>query len=140
MNFDAWVTLVVVGVLFISLLRNFAPPDFLFIAATVFLAAIGIISPEEAFAGFSNSGMLTVAFLFVVVAGLRETGVLDQVGHHVLGTATTERVVLARLAAVVVPMSAILNNTPIVAMFVPIVIDWCRRRCPSGFLSAPWCE
>ncbi len=136
MSFDAWVTLAVVGLLFLSLLKNVAQPDVLFLAATATLAAIGIITPEEAFAGFSNSGMLTIAFLFIVVAGLRETGVLDQVGHRVLGKATTEKGVLARLAFVIVPMSALLNNTPIVAMFVPIVMEWCRRNriAPSKLL------
>ncbi|MEZ6124500.1 MAG: SLC13 family permease [Planctomycetaceae bacterium] len=102
----------------------------------LFFALLGIISPKEAFAGFSNSGMLTVAVLFVIVAGLRETGVLDYAGHHVLGRAKSERSVLIRLAAVVLPLSAFLNNTPIVAMFVPVVIDWCRRNrtAPSRLL------
>lgn len=131
MNVDAWVTLVVVGGLFIALLKNIAPPDVLFLSATTLLAVIGMISPEEAFAGFSSSGMLTIAFLFVVVAGMRETGVLDSIGHHVLGQAKTEHGVLARLAAVVLPMSAFLNNTPIVAMFVSIVMDWSRRNLVS---------
>jgi di/tricarboxylate transporter len=136
MSADAWITAAIVGVLFVGLLRNLAPPDVLFVAATALLAALDIISPVEAFAGFSNSGMLTIAFLFVVVAGLRETGVLDHVGRHVLGRARSERGVLARLTAVIVPMSALLNNTPIVAMFVPIVIDWCRRQqiAPSKLL------
>jgi di/tricarboxylate transporter len=67
---------------------------------------------------------------------MRETGVLDYIGHHVLGNVRSERGALTRLAAVVVPMSAFLNNTPIVAMFVPIVMDWCRRHrvSPSKLL------
>jgi di/tricarboxylate transporter len=128
MSIEAWVTLAVVAGLFIGLLKDAAPTDVLFIGATTFLAAVRIISPEEAFAGFSNSGMLTVAFLFIVVAGLRETGVLDQVGHRVLGGVRSERGLIVRLSGVIVPLSALLNNTPIVAMFVPIVIDWSRRH------------
>lgn len=136
MGADAWITLAVVGALFVSLLRNWAPPDVLFLGASAGLAVLGVISPAEAFAGFSNAGMLTVAALFVVVAGLRETGVLDYVGHHVLGAARTERGALARMAAAVLPMSAFLNNTPIVAMFVPVAIDWGRRHqvSPSKLL------
>jgi di/tricarboxylate transporter len=136
MGMEAWITLGVVIFLFTALFKNLAPPDLLFVGATAFLSIIGIITPEEAFAGFSNSGMLTVAFLFVVVAGLRETGLLNFVGHHVLGRATTERGVLIRLAGVVVPMSAFLNNTPIVAMFVPVILDWSRRQAvaPSKLL------
>lgn len=136
MTIDAWITLAVVIALLFALIRDLAPPDLIFVAATSFLAVIGIITPTEAFAGFSNAGMLTVAFLFVIVAGLRETGVLDNVGRHVLGGATTERGAVLRLAGVVLPMSAFLNNTPIVAMFVPIVLDWCRRTkvSPSKLL------
>ena len=136
MSLQGWMTLGVVGLLLVALLRNLAPTDILFVAATSLFAATGIISAEEAFSGFSNSGVLTVAFLFVVVGGLRETGVLDQVGHHVLGNAKTQGNALLRLSTVVMPMSAFLNNTPIVAMFVPIVMDWCRRNqvAPSKLL------
>lgn len=136
MPMQAWITLGVVLLLFVALLKNLAPPDLLFLGATATLALLGIISTEDAFAGFSNSGMLTVAVLFVVAAGLRETGVLDFLGHHVLGRARTEKGVLARLAGVVLPMSAFLNNTPIVAMFMPIALDWSRRNqvSPSKLL------
>ncbi|MGF1582758.1 MAG: SLC13 family permease [Gemmataceae bacterium] len=136
MSTEAVVTMVVVGCLFAALVKNVAPPDILFLSATVLLAVLGIITPEEAFAGFSNPGVLTVAALFVVSAGLRETGVLDYIGHHVLGRAKSETSVLARLAGVVLPMSAFLNNTPIVAMFVPIVMDWSRQHqvSPSKLL------
>ncbi len=136
MSLEAWITLGVVGALFVALVKNLAPPDMLFLGATTLLAVLGIITPKQALVGFSNPGMLTVALLFVVVAGLRETGVLDYVGHHILGGARSEGSVLARLAGVVLPMSAFLNNTPIVAMFVPVVMDWSRRHqvSPSKLL------
>ncbi len=136
MSIDAWMTLVVVFGLLVALIINLAPPDLLFLGATALLAALGIITPTEAFVGFSNEGMLTVAGLFVVAAGLRDTGVLDFIGHHVLGRATTTTGALGRLAAVVLPMSALLNNTPIVAMFMPVVMDWGRRhrQSPSKLL------
>ncbi|MEX0704648.1 MAG: SLC13 family permease [Planctomycetales bacterium] len=132
----AWLTVGVVAVVLVALVRNLAPPDLVFVGATAVLALFGIITPEEAFSGFSNAGMLTVAMLFVVAAGLRETGVLDYVGHHVLGRARTRNGVLGRLAGVVVPMSAFLNNTPVVAMFMPMVIEWSRRNrvSPSKLL------
>jgi di/tricarboxylate transporter len=136
MGAEAWLTLVVVVILFAALVKNLAPPDLAFLSASALLALCGVITPDEAFAGFSNSGMLTVAVLFVVAAGLRETGILDFLGQQVLGGAKTTRGVLARLAALVIPMSAFLNNTPIVAMFVPVVIDWSRRHrvSPSKLL------
>jgi len=133
---DAWLTFGTVALLFVALTRNLAPPDLLFLGATALLAAAGVITPEQAFAGFSNHGVLTVAVLFVVAAGLRETGVLDYVGHRLLGRARSDRGALARLAGVVMPLSAFLNNTPIVALFVPVVLDWSRRNgvSPSRLL------
>ena len=136
MSADAWVTSATVVAIFVALVANLAPVDLLFIAGAAFLAAYGVITPAEAFAGFSNPGVLTVAVLFVVAAALRETGVLDHVGQRVLGRAGNTRGATSRLAAVVVPSSAFLNNTPIVAMFVPTVLDWCRRHrvLPSKLL------
>lgn len=136
MTFDAWFTVLVVLAIFVALLRNMAPPDLLFVVGTAVLALVGVISPREAFDGFSNSGMLTVAFLFVVAAGLRETGVLNYWGMRLLGGARDDKSVLKRLAAAVIPSSAFLNNTPIVAMLMPVVLDWCRHRqvSPSKLL------
>jgi di/tricarboxylate transporter len=131
-GFDAWLTLGVVISLLAVLLLNLVPPDVAFLAAALLLAATGVVSVEESLAGFANPGMLTVAFLFVVAAALRETGLLDAAGQRVLGKARTERAAMRRLAALVLPMSAFLNNTPIVAMFMPIVLDWSRRNGHSA--------
>lgn len=136
---DQWevvVTLGVVAMLLVTLIKEWAPTDLTFMSATAVLAGLKIISPSEAVSGFSNSGMLTVAMLFVVSAGLRETGVLDRLGYFVLGKAKTSQSALLRLAGAVIPLSAFLNNTPIVAMFMPIVIDWGRTRqvSPSKIL------
>ncbi len=133
---DAWLTLATVALLLAGLVRNWAPPDVLLVASVVVLALAGVITPAQAFAGFANPGMLTVAMLFIVAAALQDTGVLDAVSRGLLGKARSARGVLARLAAVVVPFSAFLNNTPVVAMFMPVVLDWCRRRrvSPSRLL------
>ncbi len=136
MDWQAWVTVAVVVCIFVALVRDWAAPDMLFIGAAAFFALVGIIDAEAAFDGFANSALITVAMLFAVASALRETGVLDSIGHYVLGKARTQRGALTRLSGVVLPMSAFLNNTPIVAMFVPIVLDWCRRNdiAPSKLL------
>jgi di/tricarboxylate transporter len=127
-SWHAALTLGVVAAIFAALVRNAAAPDFLFLGAAVVLVLTGVITAEQAFAGFANPGVLTVAFLFVVAAGLRETGLLDALGRTVLGSTKTERGLIARLAALVLPMSAFLNNTPVVAMFVPVLVSWSRKN------------
>ncbi len=84
MSVDAWVTSAIVAALFMGLFKDVASSDVMFVGATTLLAALGIISHEEAFAEFSDSGRLKVAVLFIAVAGLRETGMLTQVGHRVI--------------------------------------------------------
>ena len=135
MTMAAWITIAVTILLLIGLIRDL-PSDALFLGAVVLLAACGVITPSQAFGGFSNSGVLTVAALFVVAAGLRETGVMDYVADRLLGHVETERSALLHLAALLVPLSAFMNNTPVVALLVPVVISWCRRKriSPSRLL------
>jgi di/tricarboxylate transporter len=80
--------------------------------------------------------VVMIGALFAVSAGLRSTGALDWIGNQLLGKATSERGALIRLAATVVPTSAFVLNTPLVAMLAPVVVDWCRRRqiSPSRLL------
>ena len=136
MSWEAWFTLSVTALTFVALVKDWATPDVLFVLAAPVLSATGVITPAEATEGFSNTGMLTVAALFVVSAALRETGILEYVGQRVLGSVHTEQSAFRRLAALIVPLSAFLNNTPIVAMMMPMVIEWCRRRdvSPSKLL------
>lgn len=135
MTFDGWLTIVVTIGIFAAMLFN-APTDLLFVAAAVVFAIAGIITPQEALSGFSNGAVVTVGALFVIAAALRETGALDQLGQRLLGAVHTEQRALVRLSAVLMPISAFMNNTPIVAMFTPMVIDWCRRNrvSPSKLL------
>ena len=98
---------------------------FLGAAATLFLS--GVLDEKAALAGFSNSGMITVGVLYVVVAGLQQTGALQWVSQQVLGTPKTPSRALVRLMLPVMGASAFLNNTPVVAMFIPVVNDWCRK-------------
>ncbi|MFG0242805.1 MAG: SLC13 family permease [Phycisphaerales bacterium JB054] len=97
-----------------------------------------IVTPEQAFAGFSNTGLLTVAFLYIVATGLQETGAMGLLTHRFLGRPRTTLEAQARIALPVAGMSAVLNNTPIVAMFLPVIRDLSRRtRIPASQLFMP---
>jgi len=135
MNWEPYYCVAVLALVFAGLINNRAP-DALLLGALVLVSIAGIISPEEALVGFSNAGMLTVGALYVVAAALRETGALDVVGSWALGNAKSERGVLVRMAGSLPVMSAFLNNTPIVAMFIPIVSGWCKKHriAPSRLL------
>jgi di/tricarboxylate transporter len=134
-GWEAWYTLIVVAVTVYGLVRSY-PTDAVMLGGTVLVGLAGIISPAEMFSGFSNHGMLTVAALFVISAGLRETGALDQIGRMMLGRIRDERTALLALAPQVSILSAFLNNTAVVAMLVSVVGDWCRKNhiAPSRLL------
>ncbi len=135
MGWDAWLTIAVTATVLIALMCE-KPADLVFMGAIVLLALCGVIKPEEAFGGFISNSLLMVAALFVVTAGLKETGVVDVVGSRVLGPAKTELGGLIMLAIFAITTSAFLNNTPIVAMLIPVVIAWCRKQqvAPSKLL------
>lgn len=120
-------TLVVILGALALMMANVASPDLVLLGAVVVLTAVGVLSPEQAFSGFSNPGMLTVGALFIVASGLRETGAVQLVTSRVLGRPRTERVALLRLISPVIVASAFLNNTTIVASLMPAVNDWARR-------------
>jgi di/tricarboxylate transporter len=130
------VILVVVGVL-VMLAASRVPADAVLAAALTALLAVpipteqgwrmGVLSIPDALSGFSNSGMLTVGVLFVVVTGLKETGGIDWIASRLLGRPRTERRALLRVITPVWGLSVFLNNTPVVAMMIPAVQDWSKR-------------
>ncbi|MCS6771947.1 MAG: SLC13 family permease [Kiritimatiellae bacterium] len=133
-----WITLAVVASLFGLLMFTRFPADFLFLGALAILLITGIVDPTAGLAGFGSSGLVTIGVLYVVVAGLQETGGLSWITQHVLGAPRGLRAAVARLMAPVMAMSAFLNNTPVVAMFIPAVTEWSRRiRIPPSKLLIP---
>lgn len=127
---------VVLGVLGLLACTRIAADAVLAAALTALLAVpvptdtgwkMGVLSTGDALGGFSNTGMLTVGVLFVVVAGLRETGGIDWIAGKMLGRPKGERSALLRVMAPVWGMSVFLNNTPVVAMMIPAVQDWAKR-------------
>jgi len=88
--------------------------------------------------GFSNQGMLTVAALYVVASGLTETGAVQLIIKSFLGQSKNPVKIQTRIIAPVMGLSAFLNNTPIVAAFIPALQDWSRKfGVPSSKLLIP---
>jgi len=138
MEWEGWATIGVTGAIVLGMAFNVAAPDLIMVAGVTALLALGVLSPAEALHGFANEAVLTVAALFVVAAGIRDTGGLDFLGRRVLGKPKGLAAAQLRLMAPVAGMSAFLNNTPVVAMLVPLVGDWSKRiGHPSSKLLIP---
>jgi di/tricarboxylate transporter len=127
MTWQGWLAVAVAIVAFIANAFSSLPADIIFLGAAAVLFLSGVIDEKAVLSGFSNSGMITVGVLYVVVAGLQQTGATQWVSQHVLGMPKTQSGALARLMFPVMGASVFLNNTPVVAMFIPVVSDWCRK-------------
>ncbi|MCF7983383.1 MAG: SLC13 family permease [Thiohalocapsa sp.] len=127
LGWEGWLTLALVVFSFVLFVRTRIAPDIVTSGALTLLLVTGILTPSEALAGFSNQGMLTVAVLYVVVTGLTETGAVGWIGQSLLGRPRGETHARWRLMAPVAALSAFLNNTPVVAIFIPAVLDWAKR-------------
>lgn len=127
LGWEAWLTLGIVFSVLLLLVTTRLPADFIFVSGLSVLLISGVLDAKAALSGFSAPGMITVGVLYVVVTGLQETGGLSWISHHVLGHPKGPRRAQLRMMAPVVSLSAFLNNTPVVAMFIPVVTEWCRR-------------
>lgn len=137
MGIEAVIVLGVIGAVLAALMLTRIAADAILVSALTLLLVVpvpksggitlGVLTPKEAIGGFASTGLATVAVLFVVVTGLKETGGIDWISTRVLGRPRTLRSGMVRMATPVAGMSAFLNNTPVVALMIPAVGDWCKR-------------
>ncbi len=142
--FDAWepwaVAILLLATL-AALIRSVVGPEVVLLGALTVLSGLGLFSdrlpdPGALVAGFGSEGLVTVAALFVVAAGLTQTGATYRLTGPLLGRPRTTVGAMARLTLPVTVLSGFMNNTPVVAMLLPVVRDW-GRRCgvaPSKLL------
>lgn len=135
---NAVLTLLVVFCVLLSLAITRIPADLILMAALSFLVISGILSPVEALAGFANQGVITIATLYVVAAGLKETGAVQWVASRLLGQPKSVRGAQIRMLLPTGVLSAFMNNTTVVAMFIPTIQDWSQRlQIPASKLLLP---
>ncbi|HEX7046407.1 MAG TPA: SLC13 family permease [Gammaproteobacteria bacterium] len=103
-----------------------------FAGALVVLLITGVLETETAIAGFANPGLLTIAALYVVAAGLRQTGAVNTLSATLFGRPRSIGLAQLRIMAPVTVLSAFINNTPTVATFVPAILDWSRKQGMSA--------
>ena len=138
LEWQAWVTLGIILASLISLFKELARPDVILMGALGLLLLFGILSPSEALSGFSNPAVITVGSLFIVAAGIQNTGALIFTEVFLFHRSTHLSSVLARLMGTTAVLSAFLNNTPIVAMLIPRVKAWSERAgVPASRLMIP---
>ena len=118
-------TSIVLFIMFAALISDRVGADMFVVSALrTLLMASEIISIEEGVAGFANEGLLTVLVLFVMAAGISQTGALDWYMGKLLGRPQNAASAQLRLMIPIAIVSAFLNNTPVVAVMIQIVQRW----------------
>ena len=127
MTFEAWFSIATVVAIIAALASNRVSAETAMLGGLVLQIVVGTVSLEAALAGFAHPAVLMIGALFVVAAGLTETGATEMIAQRVLGKPESITSAQLRLMGPVALLSGFMNNTPIVAMYLPIVSDWARK-------------
>ncbi|HSW34350.1 MAG TPA: SLC13 family permease [Steroidobacteraceae bacterium] len=127
MTFEIIATLTVVFGVLVLLTSSRLETDVVLVGAMIVLTLLGILEPDQALQGFASNGVLTIAALYIVVAGLRETGAMAWISRWVLGRPRSLMIAQSKLMFVTSALSAVVNNTPVVALFIPVAQEWSSR-------------
>jgi di/tricarboxylate transporter len=137
-HWEAWFTGATIVTMIGAIAFGRAQADIIVVGALMLLLVAGVISPIDAAAGFGNTTVLTIAFLYIVAAGLKETGAIGYMSNRILGRPKTAFQAQGRLVLPIAFTSAFANNTPIVASFLPVLSALSRRTgIPVGKLFMP---
>ncbi|MBD3386123.1 SLC13 family permease [candidate division KSB1 bacterium] len=128
MGFEAWIVVLLVIAIITILATTKYSPDLIFLAALGFLLVSGILSPADALAGLTNQGVVTVGILYIVAAALRDSGGMQLFTPQLLGKPKNRWLAQIRIMLPVTALSGFLNNTPVVAMFIPAISDWAKKH------------
>ncbi len=122
-------TLSILILALIGFITEWLSAEFIALSATILLMLFKIITPEEGLSGFSNSATITVCAMFILSHGVTRTGIVQTVRNFLIkwGGKNPTRQILV-LGGVIGPISAFINNTAVVAIFLPLVEDWCKQQ------------
>lgn len=127
LSWSAIFTLIVLVVMFGVLLFTETEPALVFGGGMAAFCVSGVLTPAQSFCGFSDASVITIIVLYLVIAGLTYSHVLEWIVKHMMGLPKTLSGAIVRLMAPVGVLSAFLSNTAVVALFVNIVKQWADK-------------
>ncbi|MDY6801697.1 MAG: SLC13 family permease [Bacteroidota bacterium] len=135
-TFELIVVFIVILFILFSLYQELLGTTFTFVIAVVALGFFGILTPREILNGFANEQLAVIILLLVLGDIIRQAGVVEILFDRIFKSAKSYRGFLSRMTIIISGFSAFLNNTPLVAVMMPYVNNWCKRNniSPSKFL------
>ena len=128
-NPHALITLAILGLAIVLFISGVLAPELTGLLSLGLLMTSGVLSPQEALAGFGSPALITLMGLFPVSAALFKSGALDRLRALIASERIrSPRRLIALMAFVIAPVSGVVPNTPVVASLLPVVETWCHRR------------
>ena len=138
MTIEIWLMVAILGTTFGLLIFTRLPPAAVFLGALTLTITFGLAPLEASLKGFSNSGVLTIGALFMVAAGMYSTGAIIMISEKLIGRPGSLLAAQSRILPPVAFGSAFLNNTPLVAMMIPVIRDLSKScKLPATRLYIP---
>ncbi|MEK6231203.1 MAG: SLC13 family permease [Luteolibacter sp.] len=143
-NVQMIVTFAVLAGVFVTFAKEWLPSDMVALGGLALLLLTGILDESDLGEIFGNPAPMTIGAMFILGKALTRTGVIDWIAHHfekLAGNSLTRAILV--LALIVVPLSAFMNNTPVVIVFLPVLLAFARSTgikaskllIPLSFLS-----
>ena len=132
-----WLVTAILVIAMLLLITERLPVDLTSIGIMVALILTGILPPKEAIAGFANPAVITVGSMFLISKGMIRTGAVGFISQKVLQYSRGGPTLAIFLILIIVgTASAFINNTPVVVLFIPIILSLsCELNfSPSKFL------
>jgi len=126
MAFETWLMAGILIAMFALLIDGRLPTWLVFMGALTVSITLRLAPEAKLLSGFANQGVVTVGVLFVVAAGMYSTGAITLIADKIIGLPETLRSAQIRILPPVAVGSAFLNNTPLVAMMIPVIRDITR--------------
>jgi di/tricarboxylate transporter len=117
-----------IAAMMLALFKDWAKPVVIFLAANILFLMLGITSSIDMLAGLANEQLLSLLLLLVISDVIRKSGLLDVTFKSLFPARLTYGEFLIRKSTVVTLISGFVNNTPLVAILMPYVHQWCKQK------------
>jgi len=138
MSFHAYIVIIVITFMFISLYFDLIGPVFTFIIGILVMGLFGVLSPAEILHGFGNEQLLVILMLLIIGEIIRETNFFEHLFGKMFSQKKSYKGFIGRIYLLVASFSAFLNNTPLVAVMMPYVNNYAKKNSiPKSKLLIP---
>jgi di/tricarboxylate transporter len=136
LTFDLILVFIVIIFILVSLYWGILGPSFTFVIGAAILGFAGVLTPGEILSGFANEQIAVIIMLLLIGDIIRHTAVIEVMFDRIFIRAQTYKGFLSRMMIFSSVLSTVLNNTPLVAVMMPYINNWCKRNniSPAKFL------